>query len=606
MNSTQAITPCGRLFPPLTDIRAGTLCHAEVLPDQACAAAIIQRGMQPLGKLASWTGFMAGGQKRFTRLFLHYRLATDAETIGAERRADFFWMELHKQMSRFSESPELWRAVVDAANVPNMTVRLEPEDVYRRFVGEVLIESHLSFYEAWFKLGNPRAFRHLHYTRKLLDGAGFSVEQKRAAIGSRTVQEIELCEREGHWGTALRLAEELLRLFPEATAYQNKLARVRAGATLARLSEKDNFGTKEKNARTLAVGLYEIKKLRQEYPHNMAMFEAIAGLHMKRAEVLASAGMVADALVDVEAALIYWPAVEGGTELRTKVEDELQQLRVQSAAADPKQRTKRGREAKLQSQQVAKGFRLVDAFRRSDEARAVEDDRSVALARRLWESIGLGPLERADLRPMALDDAFQTIFHAPPRTAAEVSSEWDRVSRDNPHLHILNAELVCSYLSSRLFGTAFTFMLLEPAPAEVPPAPLSVTGVMRSSEPFTYWLFSGRDVRIKLQGVLAIALAVVAVVLTTAEYSGRSNRTAAYEALRLARDQGNYETMLDAGERFLSVHIIGRDDRVAEVEALYSEAIVRWFNGTVPDQEAVDRRTARYRQLLSISTAATQ
>ncbi len=60
--------------------------------------------------------------------------------------------------------------------------------------------------------------------------------------------------------------------------------------------------------------------------------------------------------------------------------------------------------------EAAKGFRFTESYKRSDEARTVEEDLRVAHSRRVWESVGLEPLARIDHRPLALTDAFDTDF----------------------------------------------------------------------------------------------------------------------------------------------------------------------------------------------------
>ena len=256
------------------------------------------------------------------------------------------------------------------------------------------------------------------------------------------------------------------------------------------------------------------------------------------------------------------------------------------------------RESTVLGEQAVKGFRLVDSFRRSDEARAAEDELPVARGRRLWEDLGLPPLERIDYRPLALQDAFDTISHSPPSDPSGIPAAWDWVSRDNPHLAFLDRTTVCACLQKMVFGNA-----MAQAPGqhcEEGPAPIVQSLRRRSSEPFLEWLVSNEGRGLKLQCVAAIVLATVVGYFGVREYSHREIRSSAYGEIHRARDQGDYVKTMDAAERFLGSKVIGRDARTTEVEGLYSEALVRWFEQEHPSADIAGSRLARFRELAGI------
>jgi hypothetical protein len=252
--------------------------------------------------------------------------------------------------------------------------------------------------------------------------------------------------------------------------------------------------------------------------------------------------------------------------------------------------------------QAAKGFRLMDDYRRSEEVRAVEDDLPVARGRRVWEEAGLGPLERIDLRPLALQDAFDAIRHQPPADPAGIPAAWQWVSQDNPHLASLDAPRVHACLAKALFGMAQESPQAPGprAPAGAPPAPLVASPTRRSSEPFLPWLLSGESKWLKVQCLAALVLVVAGGWLATHEYSHREIRAAAWREIHRARKRGDYPRMIDSAERFLGHPVIGKDARTSEVESLYSEALVRWFSQEQPPPERSEPRLGRYRQLLGI------
>jgi hypothetical protein len=513
----------------------------------------------------------AGHAARLQRL--HAR-AMDLEIAGRATAADCVWDAVHDEIDRQSSASDA-RLVLDA---------------------------HLACHHAWLAKQQLRAWRHLDYARRLCGRPGLQLEESRRQLGPLTASEIERRRERGEWDIALQLAIDLVNTHPDVPRYHDVLAQTRCESALARLEGKDSGRARRRNIRRLVSSLHALKKARIERPHTLSIFEAIARLHVAHAEALSGGGLLAESLVEAEAALTYWPDVPGGAALRTRLEGEMQQLRVQSAAK-PDAPMGRGRRARFLEQQAAKGFRLVEAFRRSDEVRSAAEDLPIAGGRRLWETIGLHPLEAIDLRPLALDDAIQSVMAMAP-IQSDIAACWQRVSEDNEYLRVLDGERVCAYISHRLFGTPFTPAPADVAPAAVAPVALHVDSPVRSREPFWLWLTSPRHLPVKLLILLAIGLTAAASVLGVRELRARQVRTEAFAALQKARSEGRHEAVLDAAERFLSAAALGRDWRVAEVEAAYSTALVRWFHDTAPSGADADRRLDRYRQLLGVTQDA--
>ena len=164
----------------------------------------------------------------------------------------------------------------------------------------------------------------------------------------------------------------------------------------------------------------------------------------------------------------------------------------------------------------------------------------------------------------------------------------------------LDRTRVESWLANRIFGCGFSpsnngRSLDQPLPA------LKVVPPTRSREPVGYWLFSPQAVWLKAACALAVVLAVLTCGFTIREYHGRWERSAAYEQMKTARESRDYNRMLDAAERFLAHPVVGNDSRTSEVQELYSEALVRWFNESRPPLSDVQQRTERYRKLLGIT-----
>jgi hypothetical protein len=547
------------------------------------------------------SGARSGG--RAERLVRLRARAMDDELAGRATAADCVWDAVDDEIDHLFRSPDALTAFAGAIEPAAGQAGGEADVRVSVWIRSSVLDAHLACYHAWLAKGHARAYRHLDYVRRLCARHDAHFHERRRQAGPLTAQEIEHRSERGEWDIAMRLALDLAHTFPDVPRYHDLLARLRCESTLAQIERKDNRRARRRNVRRLGSSLYALKKDRIERPHTLSMFEAIARLHVAYAEILSSGGQLAEALVEAEAAVIYWPDLPEGAALRARLESEMQQLRIQSAAkADAAMG--RGRRARLLGQQAAKGFRLVEAFRRSDDARTAAEDRPIAVGRRLWESIGLGPLEAVDFRPLALEDAIQSVLAMAPAEASGIADCWQRVSEDNPHMRVLDAERMREYLSHRLFETPFTPAPVDVAPANVAPATLQVEKPVGSREPLGLWVASRRHLRVKLQVLLAIGIVLIASVLGVREVRSRQARTEAYAALRKARNESRHEVVLDSAERFLSAAPWGRDVRVAEVQAAYDTALVRWFHEAAPSAAEADRRIDRYRQLMGVTPDA--
>jgi hypothetical protein len=427
-------------------------------------------------------------------MLIFHRLALEAELAGRTARADFFWRQSRRLHLALANQPEVWKPFLDS-QAP------APEQIASAVTIELFIDTHLAFARGYLEtesapVAGNRAFAHLDHARALIDSAavrdparlqilldlsllqvaalgekrgghsgfstvpppnGFSRRMAgEASHSSATVPSFSLPSRPGfsreRYDTNA-LVGDLLRRYPGETRVQNCAVE----AILAEAFSQQRTGTTQKdylaNAATLAGSLYRLKKLRGDFPHNISIFEAIAELHLLRARILAAAGQLAEALGDVQASLVYqpgpdWSKAQEAEQYRAELETEMQRLRVQASTPESELDPPSRRQLERIRTQAAKGFRLMDSFKHSDEARSAEEDLPVARGRQIWETIGLPPLEREDYRPLALLDALDAIQHSLPASAAELAAAWERVSCDNPHLASLDRERVQTWLRS--------------------------------------------------------------------------------------------------------------------------------------------------------------
>jgi hypothetical protein len=584
--------------------------------DRRLGRALLELCRRHFNPLQCWRGIALDPVGRVGRLFLIHRLALEAELAGRLRAADFFWRETQRQVAALAKERKFWvevlARVTEESDAP---LRCEPERLSRLVTREIILDTHRAFIRGYVEQSpqpqaNSRVFVHLGYMRACVKYAGLDAEAQREILGPPTLLEISASERARQWRRAQNLAADLLRRFPEETSYQNALAATYLSHARATLTNGNSPSKYIKDAASLARFMYRLKKLRLDYPHNLFIFDCIAEVSYLRAEKLAAAGQLAESLTDVQAALTYRPDFAEAEELRARLEAEMQQIRIQMAAPAGECPDLSKRQLKVMQRQAARGFRLMESYKRSEEARAAVEDLAAARARRIWENIGLESLAPIDHRPLALVDTFETICHAPPVEPAGIPAAWSLVSEDNPHLSCLNTARIYEYLNGRLFGAeGVSDGGVGPQDLSTPdneresaPAPLRAATPRRGGEPLFYWLASGENKWLKFQCVLALILVLVGGRLAIREHGHRAARETAYRQIHEARARQDYKGMLDAAESFLGNPIIGTDSRAAEVEGLYSEALLRWFVIEQQQPDNASPRLERYRRLLGTNS----
>jgi hypothetical protein len=546
---------------------------ADLAPSQTWTA-VAERRLSPLQRLCGWNLDADG---KVARLLLFHRLAKAAELTGRFRRANFFWQEAHGQLQRLS-----------AQSTPCLA----------SLVKEVFLNTHLAFCR---ELTEERASLHLDYIWQLIDRTALAQESKHELLAPATLRQISARQEAKQWRRAEKLAAELVAHFPTVDEYQDQLGAMLFNQTVSSLSDGDSQAKSLRDAETLQKGIDTLMRLRDDYPHNLTLMERLGHLHHLRAIKLTNGRRLAEALAEVQMALTFHPDLEAAQKTQQRLEQMMQDLRVQmaTAAAERHAHPKKAyrRTDKRLKEEASKGFRLMDDFKRSAEAHLISEDLLAARGRRMWREIGLGPLEPLDLRPLVLYHSVQSILRDPPPMLEEVSRLWNQVAMANRDLAELDASPVCRYLSARLFGPEQG--PAEPSAAqEESPTPVSASRRRLSSEPFLYWLFSGQGKRVKIQCAVAIVLLALAFGLMWREMSHRKSRDTAYSQLQEAREARDYRRIVEGAEAFLSHPVLGRDGREVEVKALYSEALVRWFVGQVPPQDQKDAHLRRYSSLM--------
>jgi hypothetical protein len=590
------VEPCERIFPVTGEEASGS----------PLGRAILQLEARPIGLVGRLTGWSLNDQAHVGRLLYFHRRAIESESAGMMEAADFFWQQSTRQLKKLCDNPKHWQNCVRS-----LGGSMEDADhVLRLLVREVFIDTHLAFRQSYLErepVADPRsrAYKHSDYARALVGLSDLPEAGRLAILGEASVQQIEAYRAEGDWNEAKAAAADLLQRFPSQTRFQDLLVAVIRGEALAKLPSFNKEVDAAAEAAWLAKPIYALKRLRFDYPHNLAIFGALAELYLRRTDGLAKAKKLADALAEVQAALTYqpgpeWPLAAEAEQRRADLEAEMQQMRVQASAPENERPAISQGRLKALRKEASRGFRLMEAFKRSEEARAVQEDLVAAQARAIWEEIGLPSLERPDRRPLTLFDALSAVLHAPPAEPSGIARAWELVSLDNPDLVALDRDRIGSWLGRQIFGNA---LVTEPPPA-LSEAHLPIMKTAESvggREPFWYWLFSPEQAWLKAACAIALVLAIVASGFAGREFNNRRERSGAYAQMQTARESGNYVAMLDAAERFLAHPVLSRDSRVPEIEELYSEALVRWFNETDPPASESKPRIDHYRKLFGLA-----
>jgi hypothetical protein len=628
-----ADSPSQRVFPPIEpDIYDLSHELAELTPDQRVARKLLALANQKFTIGERLAGWKLDSTSLVGRLLLQHRLAMEAELAAQWNRADFFWNQVQIEFNALSKRDDVWQSLVLAvASEPGVVVMGEPRQLRQRLVDELLIDTHFVFYEGLAKQVEKlslkdRAFIHIDYIQKLLNFSARFQEELLSMLKLPWEQQLDLYKEAKKWKPAIELCTERLKHFPKSVNYQNELAEVYFSATLAKLNNGNSEAKQLKDAKTLQGGIARLEKFSNDYPYNLIAFELLGHLHHLRAIKLGNGGRVAEALVEVQKAMIHNPYIKQATETRNELVRMMNQLQTQ--VENIPYNVTLNQEGKRLLAEANKGFAPMNAYTKSAAAKATIYAFNTAQAISIWQAIGLAEPEaetntgspalmlttnRQELptesttgwsrQALLLLDALNCVGNNPPRSKWGLADAWEAVVSKQPELAQLDHKLIHAFLDRRLFGS--TQEPVTPKTPVPPPEPLRFTPPStkrkRGVEPFVPWLFSRQDIRIKVQAVVASVLVLTAVALARRDASIRSARDAAYQQILKAEQQQNYLGVVQGAEKFFEhTPLSGKDGRDRQVMELYTEALVRWF---AQQGDQLDTNTKvhldRYRAVMS-------
>jgi tetratricopeptide (TPR) repeat protein len=563
------------------------------------------------------TRIRCNSPRRCATLLWLFAAAVRAELEGLWQRADFFFNEAAADFGRLSRDTSAWVPVAGGLEEPTAELTKHPEKLRECLVDEHFIDTHIALFNGYaaeqetLDAGN-RAFTHLARLQALLPASSLSPAQHHALLQPPLERLAAAHESAKQWDGAIEAIETLVALAPEEVGHQDRLIDLVFAKALTNIKASDNETVNRQQADMLRRGIGDLEKLRSRFADNAKVYENLAVLRHLRGVKLANAGAFSDALLEVRKALILLPSFSTAIETWKQLVEAVKNLQKHVAEMEAKIKSQPNltlNQKGLQMRKVARiGFKEVAAYAESDEAAQLAAAAVRARNRSLWRSIGLPePASDWDKRAADLLVAMNKVAATQPADRGAIVAEWENVRAASPELSLIDSELVCRFLTSRLLEEPKA-PALEPQP---PPAEsessaplLHVSKAKRQGGvPFSFWLTSPVDLVMKFSWATALLLVVVAAAVHVGETKRLQQRAKAYAALSAAKINGDHRAALKAAEDFLEVQPSAKDGREPEVSAIAAESLVRWMTQQTGEASAADQHLIdRFRQLMPESS----
>jgi hypothetical protein len=511
---------------------------------------------------------------RVRRLLALHRRALEAEGEGIAGRADFYWGEVLRAVRSSWGDRAAWEAA--AARGGDISGR-ELRDL---MLIELFADTHRALFMAYYSedaASDNRAFLHGTYLRRLIASTDLPRHRAYAILRPVAEREIAALRKGRQWRTARDLAVWMMELNPEAEPFHDLLAQIEFEALSSGLSDVASETSAAREVGIIQQAIDTVAGYFPRHPTTVSFFDALGALYRAQAVRLANSRSVGRALSAVEAALAY-----GGDDKEAQaLKQQLQQLMHDKKEAVEKlvMQVRRTPNARLNAAGLAEksdanmGTSLADRFRASDRP-GIEAMRRRALECVLFRRIGIpAPAAHAAETAAEVRHAIDSISSHGPASFADVEKWWSEAAARSPHLGSVDRDGVLRFLALALFGDADEEVLQQFA-GTMKPATLKP-----GQEPFSFWLYSGRNVFTKF---LAAAAAVVVIAAgmgaVRTGYLAHARNTA-FEAVRASAAANDDAATIRAAKAFFDSTAPPREDetKAAEVKALYGRAVTRRF-----------------------------
>lgn len=503
---------------------------------------LAERAWTPAQRLLGWR---LDDRGRLGRLLHQQQEAVAAEREGRWQRADFFWRQTQGGLKALHGRQRLWEELSGELRLDGAQELAEADGLRRRLIEEVFIDAHCAFYNGRVRdtdadlAPDDRAFDHARHLEALLPLCEWPSAEQAGFL--RPTADRQIAAHEGHQNRnqGIRVCRDFLRRFPDDVTIQDRLLGLDVKALEAELSQGESERVALSNAEALQRHIRDLEELRRNTRSNLHVYQVLGQLHCQRAVCLANGSRLAEALEMAERGTACNPLASGATELRDQLSEAMHNLQ---------------RQVHLLEQEVARrpGAQL----------------NATGLALRKQARRGFSGSERfaASAKAVEIRKGFERAVERAVETAA------DTASSPSPSYTEPSTPVAVASPASRRRG---------------------------DREPAFEWLLSRQDLRVKLQGLAAAVLLLLAGTWSWEEGHNRELRDTAYEQILEANAAGEKIAVLQGAEAFLSTPLRGGDDRrEQQVLDIYSENLTRWIveERNVLDEE--DRqRIERYRQL---------
>jgi hypothetical protein len=535
----------------------------------------------PLPEWRLYSALGMTGRAHVARAVKLVDLARKADVERRPRRAQHLWTEAHRCLRANWGSGREWMEVAR----------------------EVFWETHWAFVRGLLRgkegheVGaDDRAFAHLAWIQGLADLLPSEAAATRQDQEAVLRMQLDALENGGRLDDALRAAQELRRSSPGNPEYVARAAKLVFG--IASRDLEANGKDAARQARALREGGDHLAELRRSGPPQILVFELEATLRRAHAIRIANGQRWSDALAECRKALTLDPHLDGGEEtwkqlvesmglLQKQMEDVRERLRSGGSQLSPA--------GAILMREADQGFGPAEAFLGSEEHSRMVEQREAALALMLWREAGLPETAPDDPRPRELMGASAEILSDPPPEAGGLGDRWQRAAAGRPLLAEVDADSALVPLRRRLFPDE-TSDSAAPTAARLPDLgegawiAIADRPAGRDGEPFAAWLYGRRDLRIKLQCLLAVVAIAAAGLVEVRETLNRRSRAEAYAQARAAALAGDRQSVMDASAAFLRSRVVARDERETEVSQMYDEALVTWLVRDDPPEEQLAAR----------------
>ena len=587
-------------------------------PDERAALKLLELGKQHFSpRKGSWKR-KPDAASRVGRLLFYHRMAMQEELAGQTDRADFFWRESYHELRALWKKNEVWEELSRTLSTePGVIEMGDPAEMRRRLVDETLIDAHCAFYNGRTRqteslTPDDRAFAHFGYLTELIEGLNLRGDDLRNVIGPPAELRLKFYSEARDWDRAIETAQLLIKHFPDAVGYQNKLAGLYFSSALDGMDGDSSASRAKHDIDKLLKGVARLQTLRAADPYNLTVYEMLGHLHHALAVKRAIADQLSDALLAAQKAVTFFPASTAFSETRGQLIESMknlqEQMREVRARIAGQYNARLSAEGLRLQQEAERGFGPMNEYIESADAQETYSNFFIANARRLWQTIGLSvPADDWDDLSLRLLGAINQVFADPPATEAEVGSRWRTLAQPDDRLAALDAVAICAFLQKRLFSPNDQNDQTEsepPAyaqPADPPILTVNSRPGRKRAEPFGYWLFSRQDSGLKATAAGAVVALCLAGALWLRDASYGRVRDNAFQQIIASRERSQYLGVIDGAEAFLAHSPLGgADGREIKVIGYYNEAIARWAAGQNGMDDAVlTSRLNRYRQLMS-------